>query len=262
MGGTRWSAVLAAMVALLIVPAATAYAQPIPSLRGSIGTEYANQMVRNGGEAHIWQGSGEIVGDLNRQGLQYQANFSYGHVDQPTRYMRSLRAGGALLMRNWAGVFGPAVNYNITMGDFRVHYLSYGIFTDINVSESFTIFSKAGLFNGTVNFKGAYYGLGFRFYPMPNIALTAKTQRIDFRSSSGYGDYNDYSLMAEYLIGSFMPVSLYGGYTYSGIPSGIEYDTWTLGLRFYIGNEAGWLVDHHRQDAVRDPYMDVRSIGL
>lgn len=33
-------------------------------------------------------------------------------------------------------------------------------------------------------------------------------------------------------------------------------------LRFYMGNEAGWLVDHHRQDAVRDPYMDVRSIGL
>jgi len=59
-----------------------------------------------------------------------------------------------------------------------------------------------------------------------------------------------------------VPVGLYGGHTYSDIPSGIAYDTWTLGLRFHMGNEAGWLVDRHRQDAVRDSYMDVRSLGL
>lgn len=62
-------------------------------------------MVRNGGEAHFWQGSGEIVGDLNRQGLQFQTNVGYGHVDQPAQNMHSLHAGGALLMRNRAGGF-------------------------------------------------------------------------------------------------------------------------------------------------------------
>ena len=252
-------AVMAIAVAEL-VSVAPLHAQPIPSLRGSISGDFAVQKVRNGGpESHSWRGSAEIVNDITPNGLQLQANVEIGEVDPPGDATATARAGVALLMRSYEGVLAAAFDYGRARDGVNVDYTSYGGYAGLNLAHNLTVFGKGGGFNGTQEFDGEYYGAGLIFYPNPNIALTASADRVDLNN---FGDYKDYAISAEYLFGWFYPTALFGKYAYSDIPGSIELDTFTMGLRLYLGDDGAWLVEHHRNDAIRDLYMPVRTFGL
>lgn len=253
----------AAGAAVLVLAAwQGAAAQGIPSLRGALDVEYNNLDSSGGGTASLWSGSGAIVAGLGNSGINLQGNVRYHNLDGSGggTSQNTWHLGGVVFWRGRLGAFGAAVDHGMISNGSSTNFTSYGLAGEANLLDNLVLVGKGGLFRGSSSTKGSYYGGGVRFYPLPNLSTTLRADRTHF---NGSGDHTDYSVMAEYLLGWFVPVSLYGGYTYSDTTGASGHENiFTLGIRFYLGDDSGSLVEHDRTGPLRDPYMPVRSLGL
>src|SRR5258708_10286576 len=96
---------------------------------------------------------------------------------------------------------------------------------------------------------GGYVGGGATAYVRPNLALTGQ---INYFSGNG-AHLTNYSAMGEYLISDALPVSIYGGYTYTDVSGpGGHINQWTIGVQFYTNGNSSTLVENQTHRAHRE----------
>jgi len=251
---------------LATAAAAVLAASPVmafPQLRGSLSGEY-NNYGANGAEANGGRGAANATVNLFETGfgaLGVAGDVRYTNLDFNATSLQSWEFGSNAFLRMPFGKFGASVAHaRITpSGGAKTKAMSYGAFGEFYATNDLTFSAKGGMFDGTGGFDGAYYGAGAKFYIIPNWSVGA---RVDQTAFDGGGRLTDYNVSAEYLISWDVPVSLYGGYTYSDTTGpGPHLDLWTIGLKFYFGagtNDA--LVAHDRAGAFADPYLPLKSV--
>ena len=148
------------------------------------------------------------------------------------------------------GRIGGTVGYNGLSGSgagtFNV--TNYGGFAEWYAAPMFTVGVKGGGATASAGGFGSgsatYVGGEAVVYALPDLALNAD---IDYLSISG-GNLTSYGGTAEWLVSEHVPVSVYGGYTYSEFSGGGGHlSTWMVGLKFYLnGNGASTLADRQR----------------
>jgi hypothetical protein len=247
---------LFATTAVAALSATAALAQGVPTLRGSIHTEYNRLDYEGAGGTDMWGVGGDIVAEL-AMGLAVQGNVAYRQTQLTGDDAKTWHYGGTVFWHAPFGKIGATVEQISTDDGSSADFTSYGAVGEFYAADTIAVLARGGWFNGTGALDGAYYGAGLRFYPMPNLAATARVDRVEFDLG---GEYTDYSVVGEFLVGWFTPVSVYGGYTYSDIPGDTHVNRWTAGLKFYFGE--GTLIEQDRAGAIRDPNVPVKSLGL
>ena len=237
-----------------------AQAQGIPSLRGSIGAEYSRLHDTGGtGSGNLWSGTGDVVAPLGLSGIHLQGNLRVDHSDGSLPGRTNWDVAGAVFWRGALGAFGAGVGYLTTSGGPDFDFTHYGIFGEAYLADQFTLVARGGLFDGS-GFTGEYYGGGLRFYALPNLSVTG---RADVTDVDGTGNVIDYSVMGEYLLGWYLPMVLYGGYTYTDIPGTPGHlNIYSVGLRVLLGDESVSLLAQDRGGPIRNLHMPLKSLGL
>jgi hypothetical protein len=221
---------------------------------GTLQGQYSNISAGSGGgSANTWGGSGSGAFDLGWSGLKLQVDGGYqGISSSGGGSVDDWNVDGAFFWQGHQGRIGGTVGYNGFNGGGigNVNITNYGGFAEWYAAPMFTVGVKGGGASansgGGGNGTATYVGGEAVFYAMPNLALNAN---IDyFSEGGGNGNITSYGGTAEWLVSDHVPVSVYGGYTYSQLPSGGGHlSTWLVGLKFYLnGNGATTLVDRQR----------------
>ena len=252
----RSAGLLYATATVAALSATAALAQGVPTLRGSINAEYNRLDYEGAGGTDMWSAGGDIVADL-AMGLAVQGNVAYRQTEMTGADAKTWHYGGTVFWRAPVGKIGATVEHVSTDNGASADFTSYGAVAEFYAADNIAILARGGWFNGDGALDGGYYGAGLRFYATPNLAGTARIDRVEFDVG---GDYTDYSVMGEFLLGWFTPVSVYGGYTYTDMPGDTHVNRFTAGLRFYFGE--GTLIEQDRAGAIRDANIPVKSLGL
>lgn len=150
--------------------------------------------------------------------------------------------------------FGPAVGFQSSdSGGFEMRTLNYGGFAQWFATNRIDVFAKVGGFTMTPSPSGGWYAGGSaNYYVTRDLAATGG---IDYTRYNQYGGYNetDYTAQAEYLFSEKVPVSIYGGYSFSdyhydSLPSFHYHSSKVfVGLRIYLnGDGVDTLEDRQR----------------
>jgi len=220
---------------------------------GTLQGQYSNiSPGGGGGSANAWGGAGSGAFDLGWSGLKLQVDGGYQGVNFSSVNVDDWNVDGAFFWQGAMGRIGGTVGYNgfsgSGAGSFNI--TNYGGFAEWYAGHMFTLGVKGGgasASGGGASGTADYVGGEAVFYVMPDLALNAN---IDYFSdpSGGGGNITSYGGTAEWLVSEHLPVSVYGGYTYTDLSSGGGHlSTWLVGLKFYLnGNGASTLVDRQR----------------
>jgi hypothetical protein len=189
--------------------------------------------------------------------------------------------GGSLFLSFPGSRTGININYNTTT-DFG-SLTNGGLFTEWYFGN-FTVAAKGGWLwgGGTPNGgRGNYLGANVAGYFVPNLYLGGSVTWADLISGStgvggGYGgpcfgptcgrrDFTatNFTLDAEFLVSQTLPISIFGGYTFTdykvsenvsnpNLIDGNDFsaNTFFIGVRYYMGG-MGSLIDMHRNGNLR-----------
>jgi hypothetical protein len=202
-----------------------------------------------GGSANSWGGAASGAFDL-WSGLKLQVDGGYQGINVSCgSNIDDWNVNGALFWQSGWGRLGATGGYNGFSGIGNINITTYGGFAEWYAAPMFTVGVKGGGASANSGGFGSgsadYVGGEAVFYAMPNLALNAN---IDYFSAGHSENITNYGGTVEWLVSEHVPVSVYGGYTYSDISgSSTHLSTWTVGLKFYLnGNGASTLVDRQR----------------
>jgi hypothetical protein len=221
---------------------------------GTLQGQYSNISAGSGGgSANVWGGEGSGAFDLGWSGLKVQVDGGYQGVSfSGSGSVDDWNVDGAFYWQGHQGRIGGTVGYNgfsgSGAGTFNV--TNYGGFAEWYAAPMFTVGVKGGGASASDGGFGSgtatYVGGEAVFYAFPNLALNGNVDY--FSAGNAGGNITSYGGTAEWLFSESVPVSVYGGYTYSDFSGGGGHlSTWTVGLKFYLnGNGASTLADRQR----------------
>jgi hypothetical protein len=249
---------LAGIAAASLALATPAFADAPIGFAGTLSGSYSswNFSGSGGGSSNLWSADGQAAFGLGMQDIGAEIDGGYHNLS-------ASGGGGSVDIWNiggdlfWApgqqGRLGATVQYeSLNGGGPNAHLTQYGAFGEFYASNMLTLgLNGGGWTGGSGTFgsssSGGYVGGGATGYIMPNLALTGA---INYFSGSG-AHLTGYSAMGEYLVSDELPVSIYGGYTYTDI-SGISghVNEWLIGVKFYTNGNGSTLVEKHRNGAL------------
>lgn len=217
-----------------------------------------------GGYAHI-SGDGEVQSDWNSNGavalavprtlLNFQGDFGYARPSTGQGSDSDMNGGISAFLANRMYRTGAVISYtDIGFTGGSNHLVNYGGFGEVFVGP-LTFGAKGGGFNGNNAIGGLYGGAEATTYFLKDLALTGTVDYARFSSTHVMNAFNetDFSAQGEWLVSSLMPISLYGGYTFSSLsraPNG-QASTIFAGVRIYLnGIHAFSLEERQRTDTV------------
>jgi hypothetical protein len=259
----------ASAAAMGLVISAPALADAPVGFAGTLGGSYTDRNF--GGDAHgsanLWAAEGQAafglgmfgVRDLGAEidgGYHNLSRNGGGGIDQ------IWNVGGHLF---WApgtqGRLGATVQYDSFSG--HRHLTQYGGFAEYYLNEMITLGLNGGGWSGRRGTfgrgdDGGYVAGGVTGYAMPDLALTGQ---VSYFSGSG-AHLTNYTAQAEYLVSETMPVSVFGGYTYTDVPGPRNHlNQWLIGVKFYTNGNGTTLVDKHRNGALDNLARPILPIG-
>ena len=229
----------------------TVHAQPMTGFSGLLQGDYANINLDHGGPAaNVYGVEGSGMFPLGWSGLNFQADASYHDYVLTGPNVNNWNFGGEVFWRAPEGLVGGTVGYD-SLDHPTAHITHYGGFGEYYI-DRFTLAVKGGGFSGTAGADGYYVGGQALGYLTPDFALDGNIDYYNFNHNAFNPNFHetDYTAEGEWLVSENMPVSVFGGYTYSEYP-GANSNTFFVGLRFYA-NPAGSspLVDRQRNGAL------------
>lgn len=247
----RWKvfAIVASVAAVLAASSASAQTSFV------VGADFSSlKFDSSGGKFSQTNVAGSVSTEVD-MGIVIEADGSYHRISDSSYSSKNWTAGGSVFWKGEDGRLGINAAYN-NVDDFIFpfsvsgHVTSYGAFGEWWPTSDFTLGLKAGAYNGSGT-KGAYVGGKFDYYVLPNIAFHVSADYTKF--SSGGPKQTDISGGFEWLAIKGVPVSLYGGYTYTKNETAFfgsqKVGTFSIGLRLYMDDEGGTLVSRQRQGA-------------
>jgi hypothetical protein len=240
--------------------ASPAFADAPVGLAGTLSGSYSNWNFSgsSGGSSNVWSADGQAAFGLGMHDLGAEIDGGYHNLSSGGSGSGSIdvwNIGGDLF---WApaqqGRLGATVQYESLSGSgANAHLTEYGAFGEFYASDMITLGLNGGGWtsgshsafgSGT---DGGYVGGGVTGYVMPNLALTGQ---INYFSGSG-AHLTNYSAMGEYLVSDALPVSIYGGYTYTDVSGASGHiNQWTIGVKFYTNGNGSTLVEKQRNGAL------------
>ena len=226
---------------------AASFASAWDIVDSTFGLNYANfsPNVGNDGTQLGVTGSGLFsLGD----NLGLDLNAGYNNVSAKGFHLDNWTANVSLAWRKQDWRFGPSFGYqNNSSAGFSASTYNVGGYFDYYHSDAFTFSGKGGGFWSSPGSNGYYVGGGLTGYLCPNFAARGS---VDYTRWSAFGgsDETDYTLSAEYRFRGKLPLSLYGGYTYSEFAPGSSFhvNTLFLGLKYHFDDRFETLRDRDR----------------
>jgi|HubBroStandDraft_2_1064218.scaffolds.fasta_scaffold29961_2 hypothetical protein len=241
--------------ACVLAMAAPASAQ----FAGTIGADYTHVSVHSD-SANIWNINGQGAFNVPDTGFNVQGNVGYSNLSADSENGNVWRGGGAAFFSDEMFRIGATATYSsFEVHDFAsINFTNYGGFAEW-FPGMFTLGVKGGGVNISANAfgldgnaNGAYVGGEAVAYVMPDLALEGTVDYTDF--SHGLHE-TDFTPQVEWMLSEDVPVSVYGGYTYSSLSasqfSSGNANTFFIGLRFYMDtNGSQALIDRQRSGVV------------
>lgn len=209
-----------------------AQAQPMTGFSGMLDLDYANINGSKGaGDANVYGGGGSGLFSFGAINLQGDASYHDYIVGGPN--VSNWNAGGEAFWRGMMGTLGATGGYD-SLDHPNAHITHYGGFGEYYLN-SITFAAKGGGFSGTASADGYYAGGEVLGYLAPNFALSGNVNYYHFNHTVANPNFHetDFTAEGEWLMSQRVPVSLYGGYTFSDY-SGAHANTFFVGLRFYM----------------------------
>ncbi len=239
-------------LALGLLPLAAAHADGWPGFSGTLSGDYANLHANGGGSADSWGGTGAAKFNFGTAPFAAQFDGGYHNINGSGASVDDWNLDGSVMWLAPMGRAGAVVGYNNLNGGGSAHVTNYGGYGEWFAGPGFTLGGKAGGFSGSGSTDGYYLGGQVVGYLGGSFALSGA---VDYTHLSHAGNDTDYTARGEYLISQRVPVSIYGGYTYSSFSGGGGHlDTWFVGLKFYCnGSGEQSLADRQRGGPVSWP---------
>ena len=218
-------------IAVLLMATAipfAAHAEIAANLSGS----YAN--FTNGG-GDLWNVDGAISDDF---GGHWGGELTGGYHNDGGDSGGSF--GGGLFWKNADFRAAISGNYLSLSG---AHISNYGVGAEWFANSQWTLAVRGGGANANAGTSGGYAGGDVKFYILPDLAVNAGVDYIDFSGAS----FTAENVKAEWLISQSTPVSIYGGYTHVDVGGSGSEDAFVVGIKIYLNDPAGGaLVDRQR----------------
>ncbi len=201
---------------------------------------------------NLWGIGGSGVFGLDADGVNLQVDVGYNRLD--SFFDADIyNFGGALFYAGDETRGGIKVHYtNAAAPGMRAELFNFEGFGEFYLDDAFTIGASGGGFSGdSSGWNLAAFATG---YIDPDFAVTGGVSYVDINKST---ELLNFSIRAEYLVSQDMPVSIFGGYTYTDLsgPFGAAH-TLMVGVKFYFGNTGSSLVERHRGGTIENSSLD------
>ncbi|MBV9330510.1 MAG: hypothetical protein JOZ55_03040 [Alphaproteobacteria bacterium] len=222
------------------------------------GADYDHVSLSGGnGSADGFDAGGAVAIPLGWSGLnvQGQGGYSYlSHVLGPYS-ANQLNIGGTVYWADPTWRIGGVYNYianNAIGSTFKLN--EYGGAAEFFFAPEITLAANGGGFSGNFHVSGWYVGGHATGYIMPDLGITGAVEYTDATTLGAPGSTGtevDLTAQGEWLVSEEIPVSVFGGYTYSSLNSGFGLgsngNTFFVGLKLRLNESgAGDLVDRDR----------------
>jgi hypothetical protein len=176
------------------------------------------------------------------------------------------RVGGTVRIESSKESAVPVSLPGEEFGSLTFDHALYGGFFEFNLGDQITL----GVFGGEYAiyfpddrpaFKNAYLGGGGTFYVIPDLALSGV---INYRHIYEDRAALEFSAVAEWLVSTSVPISIFAGYQHRSYTSSGSYHVqlWSLGLKFYTSGNGTNLRDKHRNGALDRLVQPVGQLDL
>jgi hypothetical protein len=253
----RYLMTAACAAAFGVFACGSAMADPAPAAsdavvaQGTISADYTDLNVNHlSGNVNDWGGGASGVLPLGGD-FAVQADGGYHELNARGGDIGQWNVGGALAWTPAMGRLGVNVTYtgfDVSHGGGNVDLTTYGAYGEWYAGDRLTADLKAGGARLSAGFGGVsgngtlgYVGGQLVGYATPDFAVTGS---VDWAGRSGI-NITTASLQAEYLVSHDMPLSVFGGYTYTDFSSITRANAFSIGLKYYFGG-GGSLVQHQR----------------
>ncbi|MDE2133485.1 MAG: hypothetical protein KGJ49_02685 [Alphaproteobacteria bacterium] len=228
-------------------PPSSYFGAPFGLSSGTLGVDYAHFNPSSGSDGNQYGLSGSGLFALGDNfGLNLDAG--YHNVSRTGPNLSNWTASGALVWQRADWRLGPNFGFQSnSQGSFSSNTYNYGAYADYFASQSFTFSAKGGGFSSNPGSDGYYLGGALKGYVNPDFAIDGAIDYTRFTSFGGSSE-TDFTIRSEWLISETTPLSIFGGYTYSGFsPGSFNVNTVFVGIKLYTnGNGATTLVDRQR----------------
>ena len=199
---------------------------------GLLDADYAHLSTNHGGGNDNDYGGGATGMFDVGSGFAVQGDGGYHHGDGSSS---DWNVDGSVFWTGMRGRIGATGGYDSVNGDGAdIHATHYGAFGNWYAMRSITIGVKGGGFSGSGDAKGEYLGAALTGYVTPNFSLQGG---YDYTHLDHFGNENDWSARAEYLLSERTPLALYAGYTNSKLSDGgPTTNVFTVGLTYFFGS--------------------------
>ncbi len=228
-------------------PPSSYFGAPFGLSSGTFGFDYAHFSPSSGSDGNQYGLSGSGLFALGDNfGLNLDAG--YHNVSSSGPNLSNWTASGALVWQGADWRLGPNFGFQSnSKGSFSSNTYNYGAYADYFVSPAITLSGKGGGFSSNPGSGGYYLGGALKGYVNPDFAIDGAIDYTRFTSFGGSSE-TDFTIRSEWLVSESTPVSVFGGYTYSGFsPGSFNVSTVFVGIKLYTnGNGATTLVDRQR----------------
>lgn len=242
---------LAGVCGLLLSSAALqpAVAAAPMGFAGNFGGEYRYLTCDGCGGESLWGINGSGAFGFGMANLAGQIDAGYQDFSGGNLW----NVDGSIFWAPTMGRLGVNVGYTgISVSGFTdLHITNYGAFGEFYAGDAFTLGAKAGATSISVsgfsgNGNGYYVGGIATGYATPNLAISGMVDYTDFDGTN----LTNLTAQVEYMFSAMLPVSVYGGYTYSDFSGGAgNASQFFIGVKIYTG--AGTtLIDNQRNGAL------------
>jgi hypothetical protein len=201
---------------------------------------------------HLNDGGAALAGVMPLGGSNFslQGDVAYHNLSANGGSVNNWSAGGALGWTYAIGRAGVAASYTgFDYSGAHADIGSYGVYGQWYPNDRVTVGVKGGAATVNANLGGGFSGdttFGYAGgelvgYISPDLTLTGS---VDWAGRNGV-NITTGGVQAEYLVSHSVPLSVFGGYSYTDISGAAQANTINVGVKYYFGG-GGSLVDHQR----------------